>query len=80
VQKFQQLLLPSFPRPDSGVAIAGWHSERSEESPAFCQLPSINTEPFLAYSMWLASAGRRRALFFFLAKRSKSQGLELMLD
>jgi hypothetical protein len=27
---------------------------------------------------WLASAGRRRAFFFFLTKRSKSQGLELM--
>ena len=28
----------------------------------------------------LASASRRRALFFFLTKRSKSQGLELMSD
>jgi len=29
---------------------------------------------------WLASASRRRAFFFFLAKRSKTQGLELMSD
>jgi len=29
---------------------------------------------------WLASAGRRRAIFFFLTKRSKTQGLELMSD
>jgi len=29
---------------------------------------------------WIASAGRRRAIFFFLTKRSKSQGLELMSD
>ncbi|MDY0907788.1 hypothetical protein, partial [Pedobacter sp. CFBP9032] len=29
---------------------------------------------------WLVSAGRRRALFFFLTKRSKTQGLDLMLD
>ncbi|WP_205896847.1 hypothetical protein, partial [Pseudomonas viridiflava] len=28
----------------------------------------------------LASASRRRALFFFLAKRSKTQGLDLMSD
>jgi hypothetical protein len=28
----------------------------------------------------LASAGRRRAIFFFLIKRSKNQGLELMSD
>jgi len=29
---------------------------------------------------WLTSAGRRRAIFFFLTKRSKSQGLELLSD
>jgi hypothetical protein len=29
---------------------------------------------------WIASAGRQRACFFFLTKRSKSQGLELLSD
>jgi len=50
-RSFKRFLLPSFPRPDSGVAIARFaphcHSERSEESLCFYPLPSINTKPFL---------------------------------
>ena len=30
--------------------------------------------------LWLASASRRRAIFFSLMKRDKNQGLELMSD
>jgi len=41
-RSFKRFLLPSFPRPDSMVAIAGCHSERSEESLCCCLRPSVN--------------------------------------
>jgi len=43
------------------MAIAGCHSERSEESLRFCILPSIGTEPFLLrHSM---NGGLKRSSF-----------------
>ena len=46
-RSFKRFLLPSFPRPDSMVDIAGCHLEGSEESLCFCLRPSVNIEPFL---------------------------------